>query len=544
MKFGETPLDDAAGAILAHGLSVNGKRLKKGRVLSGADIEAIRGAGMKTVVVARLEAGDIGEDEAAGRVAGAATGDHLTATAPFTGRVNLFAGAHGLAVYDPALLDRLNRIDEAITIAALPACHAVEARQMVATVKIIPFAVPEAALDAVIAAIGEAGGLFRVAPFRQHSIGLVQTKLPGTRAQVLDKTVEVLRHRIEGVGSRLAGETRCKHSMVEVSAAIEGWLAAGCDMVLVSGASAITDRRDIVPAAIEAAGGAIEHFGMPVDPGNLLLVGRHGEVPILGLPGCARSPKQNGFDWVFQRLAAGLPVDRDAVMGMGAGGLLTEISSRPQPRQAAVAPAPRAPRIAALILAAGQSRRMGPVNKLLAEIGGQPIIAAVADAVLASRARPVVAVVGHQADRVRAALPGRKIEFVDNPDYAGGLSTSLRHGLLALSADVDGALVCLGDMPRVTPAEIDRLIAAFDPAEGRAICVPTVRGKRGNPVLFARRFFEEMAAVSGDVGAKHIIGEAPELVCEVEMAGIGVLDDIDTPQALAKVLDEAGESGA
>ncbi|MEE8443850.1 MAG: 4-diphosphocytidyl-2C-methyl-D-erythritol kinase, partial [Alphaproteobacteria bacterium] len=250
MKFGETPLGDAAGAILAHGLSVNGKRLKKGRVLSDADIESLRGTGVKTVVVARPEAGDIGEDDAAGRVAGAAAGDHLSASAPFTGRVNLFAGAHGLAVYDPALLDRLNRIDEAITIAALPACHAVEARQMVATIKIIPFAVPETALDAVISAIRQAGGLFRVAPFKQHKIGLVQTELPGTRAQVLDKTVEVLRHRIEGVGSQLAGDTRCAHRVEEVSAAIDGWLSAGCDMILVSGASAITDRRDIVPAAI------------------------------------------------------------------------------------------------------------------------------------------------------------------------------------------------------------------------------------------------------------------------------------------------------
>ena len=536
MKFGEVLLDEAGGAILAHGVALAERRLRKGRVLGDADIEALRQAGMDRVVVARLEPGDVGEDEAAGRIADLARGGNLEATAPFTGRVNLFAGAHGLAVYHRALLDRLNRIDESITIAALAPWHVVEPRQMVATVKIIPFAVAGEALEALLEAIREAGGLFSVAPFAPHRVGLIQTLLPGTRDKVLDKTADVLRRRVEALDGTLAGDRHCAHRASDVAAAIADWLDQGCDMVMISGASAITDRRDVVPAAIEQAGGRIEHFGMPVDPGNLLLVGRHGEVPLIGLPGCVRSPKMNGFDWVFQRLAAGQPVDGEAIMGMGAGGLLTEISSRPLPRVAACAPAPlpRAQRIAAVILAAGQSRRMGAINKLLAEIGGQPMVATVADAVLGSRARPVVAVVGHQADRLRAALAGRDMVFVENPDYAQGLSTSLKRGLMALPDDVDGALICLGDMPRVAPAQIDRLIAAFDPVEGRAICVPTVHGKRGNPVLFARRFFEEMEAVGGDVGARHLIGEAPELVCEVEMSDDGVLLDIDTPEALTE----------
>jgi len=102
---------------------------------------------------------------------------------------------------------------------------------------------------------------------------------------------------------------------------------------------------------------------------------------------------------------------------------------------------------------------------------------------------------------------------------------------------VDGAIICLGDMPRVTSAQIDRLISSFNPSEGRAICVPTFNGKRGNPVLFARRFFEEMESVAGDVGARHLIGEVPELVCEIEMEDRGVLLDIDTPEALAEIKD-------
>ncbi len=534
MKFGETPIEGAAGAILAHGLSFGGRRFRKGRVLSDDDISALHAAGIDSVVAARLEADDVGEDEAARAVGNSVTGANLTATEAFTGRVNLFAEARGLAVYDGDLLDRINRIDESVTVAALPPYAVVEPRQMVATIKIIPFAVPGAVLKQCLEAIEAAGGLFRVAPFVPRRAGLVQTTLPGTRQKVIDKTVTVIRGRIEALGGTLAGETRCAHATGDVAAAIRDWRDRGCDMVLVMGASAITDRRDVIPAAIEAAGGTVDHFGMPVDPGNLMLIGHDGDAPVLGLPGCVRSPKLNGFDWVLQRLAAGLEVTRDDMMAMGAGGLLTEISARPLPRAEACAPAtlPLAPRIGAVVLAAGQSRRMGAVNKLLAEVGGEPMIARVVDTILASQARPVVVVVGYEAAAVRESLSRRDVEFVDNPEHADGISTSLKRGLRALPDGVDGVLVCLGDMPGVTPDQLDRLIAAFDPVEGRAICVPTVQGKRGNPVLFARRFFAEMESVSGDVGARHLIGESPELVCEVDMADDGVLLDIDTPQAL------------
>ncbi len=538
MMFGETPIGDAEGAILAHGIAVDGASFKKGRVLSPEDLAILKAAGIASVIAARLEPGDIDEDQAAAQIAHALTGENLSSSTAYTGRVNLFASSRGLAVYDRAALDRLNNVDEAITVATLPPHAPVEARQMVATVKIIPFAVPG---DIVAACVARIETAIRVAPYAAGKVGLIQTLLPGTREKVLVKTVDVLRHRIEGVAGTLAGERRCAHDMDEVADAIRHWRDQGCDMILLSGASAITDRRDVIPAGIEAAGGVIDHFGMPVDPGNLMLIGHCGETPVLGLPGCARSPKVNGFDWVLQRFAAGLSVSSQDVMDMGAGGLLTEISSRPLPRVEACAPAPvqapSRPRVAAVILAAGQSRRMGPSNKLLADVAGKPMVVHVADAVQSSQARPVLAVVGHQADAVRAALAGHDIMFIDNPDYDEGISGSLKHGLRALPRGIDGAIICLGDMPRVTAAQIDRLVAAFNPVEGRAICVPTFNGKRGNPVLFARRFFEEMESVSGDVGARHLIGETPELVCEVAMEDRGVLLDIDTPEALAGIKD-------
>jgi molybdenum cofactor cytidylyltransferase len=467
MKFGAIPIDEAEGAILAHRQSEGGRLLKKGRVLSSDDIEVLRNAGVKSVLAARLEPGDIGEDVAAGRIGAAARGENVSVSTAFTGRVNLHAGARGVVMIDREALDRINTTHEAVTIATVAPFEVVEAKQMVATIKIIPFAAPGKAVEdcADLAAAGD--GLIRIAPFRRFDVGLIQTVLADTKASVLDKTAGVIGRRVEALDSRLKEEIRCSHDAGEITGAIEELRARGCGMVLILGASAITDRRDVVPEAIERAGGKIEHFGMPVDPGNLLLLGRFGdEAPVLGLPGCARSPKLNGFDWVLQRLLAELPLAGRDIMTMGAGGLLKEVPGRLLTRAAAVCKpeqieAPVAPRVAAIILAAGRSRRMGKVNKLLAELDGKPMVVRVAEAVLASRAKPVIAVVGHQADKVRAALSGLDVTVVENPDYAAGLSTSLRRGLAAAPGEIDGVLVCLGDMPNVTPADIDRLIGAL-----------------------------------------------------------------------------------
>ncbi|MFN7000731.1 MAG: NTP transferase domain-containing protein, partial [Elioraea tepidiphila] len=255
--------------------------------------------------------------------------------------------------------------------------------------------------------------------------------------------------------------------------------------------------------------------------------------------GCARSPKLNGVDWVLQRLMADLPLAPRDIMDMGVGGLLKEIELRPLPRARAPeedqGPAPkRGSRIAAIVLAAGRSRRMAPLNKLLVkDQSGKAMIARVVDNVLASRARPVIVVTGHEAEAVRAALPGREVVFAHNADYAQGLSSSLRTGIDALPPDVDAALVCLGDMPLVTAPMLDRLLAAFDPEEGREIVMPTFRGKQGNPMLWGRRFFPAMRQVTGDVGARHLAGEHAEAVHEVEMADDAVMRDFDTTEALA-----------
>jgi len=335
-------------------------------------------------------------------------------------------------------------------------------------------------------------------------------------------------------------ESRCAHKRMALAEEITAMIG-DADMLLIHGASAIADRRDVIPAAIVAAGGTIDHFGMPVDPGNLLLLGHVAGKPVLGLPGCARSPKVNGFDWVLQRLVAGLPMGKREIMSMGSGGLLEETPVRglkradaggaPDTKPVENAPGPQ---IAALLLAAGKSSRMGS-NKMLEEIDGRPMVARTAQRLLSSHARPIVAVLGNQADAVDNALGKLPVERVHNPDYAEGLSTSLKCGLAALPAGIDGVVVCLGDMPLIAGRDIDRLIAAFNPLEGRAIIVPTRHGRRGNPILWSRQFLPEMMALAGDSGARRLLDEHADLVAEIEMDNDSVLIDIDTPDALAEL---------
>lgn len=542
MKFGPVPVSDADGAILVHSRMAGDRRLRKGQTLGHDDIAALAAAGIETVIVARLEPGDVGENAAAERIASAIRGPGIHAGATGTGRVNLFAEAEGIALLDAERIDRLNAVDEGITVATVNAYERVAARQIVATVKIIPLGVVEASLAACEAIAHESqNGLASAVPFRPLRVGLLQTLLPGLRTQVLDKTTATLTRRLADLGSTLAWETRCHHDEAAIVESLKELRGDGADLILVLGASATIDRRDVVPAAIEAAGGTIDHFGMPVDPGNLLVLAHIGATPVLALPGSARSPRLGGNDLVLQRLLAGIPVSGGDLMKLGVGGLLKEIPGRPLPRADAAPerqpeePVMPRPHLAAIVLAGGQSRRMGARNKLLIEVDGRAMVARAVDTVAAAGFSPIVVVTGHEAERVRELLAGRDVTFAHNPDFPEGISTSLRAGINALPDEVDGALVALGDMPRVRSDHLERLAAAFDPATGCAICLPTRQGKRGNPVLWARRFFAEMADVGGDVGARHLIGEHADQVCEVEMEDDGVLIDVDSPEALAAI---------
>ncbi len=529
MRFGPVPLADAEGATLAHSLAPGGMRLKKGRILGAADIAALAGAGVDTVTVARLEPGDLTEDEAAADLGRALAADPpalgLTLAAPFTGRLNVFAAAAGVLRVDRGAVHRLNAIDPAITLATLPDWTRVEARQMLATVKIIPYGVPGASVAKAAAALG--GPALRVAAFRGGAASLILTRTPGLKESLLEKGAQVIGARLAGLGLEMRSPVVVPHETGAVAAA----LAASPDgMALILGASATSDAADVCPAAVLAAGGRLIRFGMPVDPGNLLFLGEQAGRPVVGLPGCARSPALNGADWVLERLAAGLEVTDADIAAMGVGGLLKEIPVRPQPRGA---PKPKGrPRVAAVLLAAGSARRMRGADKLLEPLpDGRPMLRAAAEAALASQADAVVAVLPPGGDARRAALAGTGVRVVEAADAAEGMAASLRAGLRAVGETADAVVVLLADMPEVGAAEIDRLIAAFDPEESREICRATAAdGAPGHPVLFGRRFFETLAGLTGDRGAREVLREAAEFVTDVPTRGRAAVTDLDTPE--------------
>ncbi|CAM5361203.1 molybdenum cofactor cytidylyltransferase [Aquamicrobium terrae] len=540
MRFGPVPLDEAEGAILAHSTVVGDRRLRKATRLTADDIAAFRAAGLSEVVVAVLAADDVDENEAAGRLAGALGFAGIEARPPATGRVNLHATVSGIFTVDKQVIDSINLVDPDITIATMPAFAPMVEGQMVATIKIIPFAVPEDMLQRAIA-LARGREAFRMNPYTPLKVGVVQTVLPSIKTSVLDKTLRVTEERIGRTGSTISGEIRTPHAAPEVAQAIVD-LAGESDMVLVFGASAMSDPdEDVIPAAIHASGGVVYRSGMPVDPGNLFVLGERQGKPVLGAPGCARSPRLNGFDWVLDRLMAGIAVTREDIAGMGVGGLLMEIPTRPQPREApAVKAGANAPpearqqelKVHAVLLAAGRSSRMGGPNKLMALFDGKPLVRRATERVLASKVAGTVVVTGHQQERVREALSGLALRFAENPDFADGLSTSLKVGVAALPHDAAGALIVLGDMPGVSGEDLDRLVDAFRKAGGAAVVRASYQGKRGNPVLLPRALFPAISHLEGDTGARHLIETGGLDVIDVEI-GAGAAVDVDTPKALA-----------
>ncbi|MBW4708587.1 molybdopterin-binding protein [Roseobacter sp. YSTF-M11] len=328
MKFGAVAIGSAEGTVLAHSVSLGGRRrLRKGRVLDADDIAALAGAGIETVTVARLEAGDIFENEAARALAAALVPDpdvqHVRLTDPFTGRVNLFGTGPGVAVLDVAAIEAVNRVHPMITVATVPPFQQMADGGMLATIKIISYAVPDIALQQACAL---ARAAIRLAPPVVQTVGLIITEIAGGAGS---KGQKAIADRVTAFGLTLDPPLVVPHQETALSRAL---IDSPSDLTMILTGSATSDVDDVAPAAVRMAGGRVTRFGMPVDPGNLLFIGDLSDHPVIGLPGCARSPALNGADWVLARVICGIDVTDEDIAAMGVGGLLKEIPTRPQPR--------------------------------------------------------------------------------------------------------------------------------------------------------------------------------------------------------------------
>ncbi|TXH98937.1 MAG: molybdopterin biosynthesis protein [Pseudorhodobacter sp.] len=329
MRFGPLPLPEALGAILAHSQGEAG--LKKGRVLTAEDLAALARLGLTEVTAASLDPGDLDENAAATALAAALVPEPaaqgLALTTAHTGRVNLNAARPGLVMLEPAAIHALNLVDPNVTLATLPPLTRVTKGTLVGTVKIISYGVPGSAIER---AATLARAAIRVQPVALRDAGLVLTRVPGQDPKLNAKAERVIAARLSALGMGLAACHEVAHDEAAIAKALQSLPGA---MALILTGSATSDLYDTAPQALRRAGGTVQRFGMPVDPGNLLFLGQLDSRPVIGLPGCARSPALNGADFVLERLACGLAVTDADIAAMGVGGLLKEIPLRPQPRE-------------------------------------------------------------------------------------------------------------------------------------------------------------------------------------------------------------------
>ena len=312
---------------MAHSMTLPDGLIKKGTVLGQDDLDRLKSCGIGDVVVARLESDDLSETDAAQRLAKGLVSAGLVRSDVTAGRVNIIAKTPGLIRVNADAVAAMNAVDQGITLATLQDFARVAADQLVATVKIIPYGVALSQLERAVSALGTE--VIRHHPFIGGDARLILTKTAGFKDSLLAKGETVVRSRVEALGYAMHAVTVVGHNVGELVDALDG----DADLTLILGASATSDRHDVAPSAVCAAGGLITRFGMPVDPGNLLFLGQLRGKPVIGLPGCARSPALNGADWVLERLAAGIDVTDQDIAAMGVGGLLKEMPDRPHPRR-------------------------------------------------------------------------------------------------------------------------------------------------------------------------------------------------------------------
>ena len=535
MQLAEFATTDCTGLVLAHRQNFVGSSLAKGTVLTDQHVAALIAAGVEKLVCARPDHSDIHEDDAAARLAALLSPKNFDFSMAATGRVNIKVPQQGLIRYDREVIRKINEIDERITFALVQHNQLLVAGQMAATLKIIPFFVPETSLQKIEDLVANSPA-FSFHPLRQARVALIQTRIDGQADRLFAATKNVTVARLQVLGCDLVASHICRHNRQEVAELIISCTQTGAEIILVCGGSAIIDRQDELPQAVVMAGGAITQLGLAVDPGNLLMFAKIGKLPVIGMPGCARSPKLNGLDWVLQLILADIEMTRAEFADMAAGGLLMEIASRPLPR--AIATRPKQPdRLVGMLLAAGQSRRMGGQNKLLADIAGKPMVRHVAEAMCDAGIDDLTVVIGHQADQVAAALDQLPVNLVFNPQFAAGQGHSVAAGIAGLDDSVTDVVIALGDMPLVSVETLRQLIAAHQACTDhqRRITLPSAAGKRGNPVIWGSAFFPELKQLRGDAGGRQVLQDHFAAHNPVESTTSTIFQDIDTPAELQAV---------
>ena len=531
MKIKSLAPQDSIGAVLAQTYNLPGKVISKGTFVTNEFVGYFKTGNVKTILCAVPEEGDIHEDEAAEAISSAIDKNQIYADKASTGRVNFKSQSLCLVRYDRDFIKELNLVDESIAFSIVEHNQLLAEGDLIATLKIIPFFMQKKYVDRVIKILAK-DELFKIHSLKKKEVTLIQTCFEWQKKSIFTATSNVTKARLEALGCSLKKETLINHDYDTLRTIIRSSVKNGPEVLLVSGASAITDRSDYIPKAILAEGGEIIQYGLAVDPGNLLLIGKVGNTTVIGMPGCARSPKLNGFDWVLQLLMADIPINREELADMGAGGLLMEIASRPLPRALAKSVSKRETKVMGVILAAGNSTRMGKDNKLLRNIGDAPLIRNTAIEMLKSDLDSCSIVLGYQSDKVADVIKDLNINLILNPLWKEGQASSLRAAINTLDSTYSDLLIMLGDLPGIKSSHINSIIEEHLLTDNRKskITIPSFKGQKGNPVIWGRSFFHDLSNLEGDVGGRTLFSEHPAAINILEMNDPWVVKDADTPE--------------
>ena len=531
MKIKNLAPQDSIGVVLAQTYNLPGKIISKGTFVTNEVVGYFKTGNVKTILCAVPEEGDIHEDEAAEAISSAIDKNHIYADKASTGRVNFKSQSLCLVRYDRDFIKEVNLVDESIAFSIVEHNQLLAEGDLIATLKIIPFFMQKKYVDRVIKMLTK-DQLFKIHNLKKKEVTLIQTCFEWQKKSIFTATSNVTKARLEALGCSLKKEKLINHDYDTLRAIIRSSVKDEPEILLVSGASAITDRSDYIPKAILSEGGEIIQYGLAVDPGNLLLIGKVGNTTVIGMPGCARSPKLNGFDWVLQLLMADIPINREELADMGAGGLLMEIASRPLPRALAKSVSKRETKVMGVILAAGNSTRMGKDNKFLRNIGDAPLIRNTAIEMLKRNLDTCSIVLGYQSDKVAAVIKDLNINLILNPLWKEGQASSLRAAINTLDSTYSDLLIMLGDLPGIKSSHINSIIEEHLLTDNRKskITIPSFKGQKGNPVIWGRSFFNDLSNLEGDVGGRTLFSEHPAAINMLEMNDPWVVKDADTPE--------------
>ncbi|MFT6497506.1 MAG: molybdenum cofactor cytidylyltransferase [Alphaproteobacteria bacterium] len=528
MKFENKPVINAIGMVSAHSHSTASGRISKGTTLEKLHIDELISMGVSDINVYHLEEDDVEESKASLLIAKAIANESLKVSLAFNGRTRIYAEKDSIFLVNKSIVDQINQMDESIAISTLNDQDIAYKNDLVLSVKIITYSISNLLLNQVLDLIKKNWVIF-LKPFHPLSLAVIYTKSKNQKESLINNAKKTLSKRIEEFNSTISEIHECSHEYNEIKNAIDTVKKANIDLIVIFSASSVSDRRDIVPQAIESMHGKIIHFGMPVDPGNLTLFAQLDHVKIIAVAGSARSESLNGFDWFLNRLHAGIDINHKEINKLGVGGLLHDLRSYSRRKKFEKTTNSRKKNVVAIILAAGQSTRMGDQNKLLLKINENSMIKDYINKLNQCNLANIIVVTGHESSIIKEDLSDTGVLFAHNKEHKVGISSSIKAGVSKLESHVDAVLICLPDMPFVSAHEINQLIDNYSTDKGQLICVPTSFGQRGNPVLWDKRFFNELMQLEGDIGAKNLIDKYKEYLIEVS-SGESVITDIDTKE--------------